>query len=264
MPLLRLPAPFVFLVALGLAPCAPTAPAGPSGAGPRPADTTATASTPVPTVPADSGAVSPICPPVDIYLTDQLRANYSIAVENYRNLDYCGALLAYRWVLQEDPLFTGAEPDERNFTRVADIYENLAAMAGDRAELRRAYLDSALVMRDEAQAALRAAGLPDQAARFNLARARFYQIYADDYPDEQNQIVALYREAYEADSSLFVDYDLNALARLLLESGDREAVLELLPGMIAQAEDATYLEQVLATAQTTIATDPETYYALLL
>src|SRR5690606_6776323 len=164
----------------------------------------------------------------------------------------------------EDPLFTGAEPDERNFTRVADIYENLAAMAGDRAELRRAYLDSALVMRDEAQAALRAAGLPDQAARFNLARARFYQIYADDYPDEQNQIVALYREAYEADSSLFVDYDLNALARLLLESGDREAVLELLPGMIAQAEDATYLEQVLATAQTTIATDPETYYALLL
>lgn len=253
-------APSLLLLLFFASACAPTAP---SGVDTNPVDAPST-STPVPTVSADSGAVSPICPPVDIVLTDQLRANYSIGVENYRNLDYCGALLAYRWVIQEDPLFTGGDPDDRNFSRLAEIYENLAAMAGDRATLRRAYLDSALVMREDAQEALRGAGLPDKATTYTLARARFYQIYADDYPDEQAGILSLYQDVYDAEPALLVDYDLNTFARLLLESGDREAVQRILPGLIAQAEDATYLEQVLATSQTTAASDPEGYYAFLL
>jgi len=248
-PLLALLAPALALAACAAPPAAPSEPVEP----PAPPPVAAA---------VDSVVVSPVCPPVLVYYSTP-RANYSLGYEHYKNLDYCAALPYLRWLVEHEPLFTGADPDDRNFRRLADTYEQLAAMAGDDADLRRAYLDSALVVRDRSAEALRAAGLPVDSAAVALGRARFYQIYAEDYPDAQDEVLARYREAFAASPDLFVDYDLNAFGRLLFEHDVQEAA-RLLPDLVAQAEDPSYLQQLQTAATAPGAVDPETLYASLL
>ena len=196
----------------------------------------------------DSATVSPICPDVNFYLTEQVSANYSVGTSNYQNGDYCGSLLYLRWVRGHDALYTGADPDDRTYWRLADIYEQLAAMAGDDEMLRRAYFDSTLAIHAEAQSALAAAELPANKARYLLDEGRFYETYVDDYPDKQGEVFDLYLEAFREDPEFVTDAYLNRMAQMVMERGDREEALELLQELMAKADDATYVEQVYASA----------------
>ena len=196
----------------------------------------------------DSASVSPICPDVNFYLTETVSANYSVGTSNYQNGDYCGALLYLRWVRDNDALYTGAEPDDRTYWRLADIYEQLAAMAGDDEMLHQAYFDSTFAMHTEAQAALTAAGLSVNKARYLLDEGRFYETYADEYPDQQDEVYDLYLEAFREDPEFVNDAYLNRMAQMVMERGDRDEAVELLQELIAQADDATYLEQAYASA----------------
>ena len=196
----------------------------------------------------DSASVSPICPDVNFYLTETVSANYSVGTSNYQNGDYCGALLYLRWVRDNDALYTGADPDDRTYWRLADIYEQLAAMAGDDEMLHQAYFDSTLAIHTEAQNALAAAGLPVNKARYLLDEGRFYETYADEYPDQQDGVYDLYLEAFREDPEFVNDAYLNRMAQMVMERGDRDEAVELLQELIAQAEDATYLEQAYASA----------------
>ena len=197
----------------------------------------------------DSASVSPICPDVNFYLTETVSANYSVGTSNYQNGDYCGALLYLRWVRENDALYTGADPDDRTYWRLADIYEQLAAMAGDDDILHQAYFDSTLAIHAEAQAALAAAGLPVNKARYLLDEGRFYETYPDDFPDKQDGVYDLYLEAFREDPEFLNDAYLNRLAQKAMERGsEQDEVVELLQELIGQADDATYLEQAYASA----------------
>ncbi len=197
----------------------------------------------------DSSSVSPICPDVNYYLGTQVGANRSVGATNYENGDPCGALLFLRWVRNNDPLYTGAAPDDRTYWRLSDIYEQLAAAAGENAPLRQAYLDSSRTMLVEAQAALAAANLPANRARYLLDDGRFYETYAEEFPDEQDGVYDLYLEAFRVDPEFLADAYLNRLAQKAMERGqDQEVVVELLQQLIAQADDATYLDQAYASA----------------
>src|SRR5690606_35631228 len=109
--------PLLPFIALGLilAACAPP-PAAPS----TPESPGDPAGSAAPVAAADSVVVSPVCPPVLVYSSTP-RANYSLGYEHYKNLDYCAALPYLRWVVANDPLLTGTDPDDRNFRRLADI-----------------------------------------------------------------------------------------------------------------------------------------------
>ena len=196
----------------------------------------------------DSATVSPICPDVNFYLTETVSANYSVGTSNYQNGDYCGALLYLRWVRDNDALYTGAEPDDRTYWRLADIYEQLAAMAGDDEMLHQSYFDSTRAIHAEAQDALAAAGLSVNKARYLLDEGRFYETYADQYPDQQDGVYDLYLEAFREDPEFVNDAYLNRMAQMVMERGDRDEAVELLQELIAQADDATYLEQAYASA----------------
>ncbi len=197
----------------------------------------------------DSGSVSPICPDVNYYLTDQVGANRSVGATNYENGDPCGALLYLRWVRDNDPLYTGGAPDDRTYWRLSDIYEQLAAAAGDHATLRKTYLDSSRTMLVEAQAALGAASLPINRARYLLDDGRFYETYAEDFPDEQDGVYDLYLEAFRVDPEFLTDAYLNRLAQKAMERGQEQSVVvDLLQELIAQADEATYLQQAYESA----------------
>ncbi len=192
----------------------------------------------------DSASVSPICPDVNYFLMDQVGANRSVGATNYENGDHCGALLYLRWVRDNDPLYTGAEPDDRTFWRLSDIYEQLAAAADDHATLRMTYLDSSRTMLTEAQSAMSTAGLSVNTARYLLDDARFFETYAEDFPDKQEEVYDLYLEAFRADPEFLPDAYLNRLAQKAMERGmNQDEVVGLLNELIAQADDTTYLQQ---------------------
>ena len=83
------------------------------------------------------------------------RSNFSLGSEYYRNGDYCAAYPYIKQILATEPLFTGEDPDDRNYLRMASIYEDFAANVDSTNQAERvAYLDSALTTRQAGVAAL--------------------------------------------------------------------------------------------------------------
>lgn len=192
----------------------------------------------------DSGTVSPICPDVNYYILDSASANRSVGMTNFDNGDYCGALLYLRWGRNNDPLYSATgTPDDRAYWRLSSIYEQLAAAAGDHAELRMAYFDSSRTMIAEARQKMTEAGADFNPAYHALDDARFYETYADDFPDEQDQLFDMYLEAFRLDPEAFQDAHLNRLAGMAMERGDATEAADLIAEMIPHADDTTYLQQ---------------------
>lgn len=159
------------------------------------------------------------CADTYVIVTDTPRTNFSLGTENYRNNDYCGAYPYYKWLLANDALFTGEDPDDRNYLRMAGIYEYFATKVDstNQAE-RKAYLDSALAARRMGRDALDAQNIVYDSYLRDLREGFFYFQNAAAYPDAEEQQFTAFNRAFEAKPDSLDDW---YLQRLFEGSADR-------------------------------------------
>ena len=198
----------------GLAACAPPPSTGPSASA---------GGAFIPDTPTDYGP-GDYCANTVVYLQAEARANFSLGSEYYRNGEYCAAYPYMKWLLANDALFTGEEPDDRNYLRMASIYEAFAAEVDstDRAE-RKAYLDSALAARRMGVEAMDARGIAYDGYLRDLREGFFYFTNADYYDDSDERQFAAFNRALDAKPDSLEDWYLVQLFNAsALEYGDEQ------------------------------------------
>ena len=233
-------------------------------AAPAPADTVVVdTSTPTTTV---STAANGICPDTPYYLQDNVRSNFSLAAEFYRNANsaeeeniaartdaFCASYTYLKWLVENEPLYTGGDPDDRNFLRLANVYEFYATQVEDE-DKRLAYLDSSVMMREQGVEALRAAGVDyDQYPR-DLREGYFYYSYADAYDDASQRQFDAFNRAFEAQPDSLDDWYLGRLVELSAElyedPMERADYLETLAPNFDNAGTTSYLTQLIEYTRT--------------
>ena len=140
---------------------------------------------------------------------DNARTNFSLGSENYRNEDYCGAYPYLKWLLANDPLFTGEDPDDRNYLRLATVYERFADQA-DSTE-RKVWLDSALATRQDGRDAMDAAGIEYESFLRDLREGFFYYQYAPYYEGADTRQYEAFNRALAAQPDSLEDWYLGQL-----------------------------------------------------
>ncbi|MEM6327016.1 MAG: hypothetical protein AAF791_07860 [Bacteroidota bacterium] len=232
-------------------------------AAPPPADMPVLDTTPtVTTEPAvaDNG----ICEARMFFLSDNVRQNYSLAAEFYRNATgateenlrvrtdaFCSAYPYLMWLLDNEPLYTGGEPDDRNFLRLANIYEFYATQDSLK---RKVYLDSALTTRTMGVEALTAANISyDEYAR-DLREGYFYYSYSDVYDDASQRQFDAFNSAFEAKPDSLDDWYLSRLvelgAELYEDPMERADYMESLVPAFDNATTARYVAGLVEYART--------------
>lgn len=152
------------------------------------------------------------CADTYVLLQPDIKTNFSLGSENYRNEDYCAAYPYLQAVIAEDPLYTGEEPDDRNFLRLASVYEAFAAeVDSTNREERKAYLDSALATRRAGVQAMRSAGVQFDPYLRDLREGFFYFQNADVYEDAEEQKFQAFRRALQAQPDSLEDWYLTQL-----------------------------------------------------
>lgn len=209
---------------------------------------------------AVSASANGICPDVPYFVSqDNPRQNFSLGSENYRNEDYCGAYPYLVWLTRNEPLFTGSNPDDRNFLRLADVYEYFAAQSEDPA-VRRTYLDSAQATRDAGLAALREANVPYQTWQRDVLRGRFLDLYADVYGDRSRDVFDAYDSAFRSAPDSLDDYYLRYLVENSVlryeDTEQRQQYLASIQPRLSSPEYAQYVEALRASLEA-----PEVYTA---
>lgn len=144
---------------------------------------------------------------------DNARTNFSLGSENYRNDDFCAAYPYLKWLIANDPLFTGAEErDDRNFLRMAGVYEYFAANVDSTNDaLRRAYIDSSLAARAAGRAAMDAAGITYDSYARDLREGFTYFSNAGLYDDAEERQFEAFSRAFEAQPDSLEDWYIQQL-----------------------------------------------------
>ena len=190
------------------------------------------------------------------------RTNFSLGAENYRNDDYCAAYPYITWLLDNDPLFTGEDPDDRNYLRLGTIYEYFAANVDSTDRTTRiAYLDSARTIRQQGRDRLDADGIAYDTYLRDLREGFFYFQNQDIYPDEadQRQYEAFSR-AFEAKPDSLEDWYISQLFVLSAsEFGDELPNPERADyvARLASQVDTPDLQQYLASTAEYFRSDPD-------
>lgn len=201
------------------------------------------------------------CADTYVLLQPDIRTNFSLGSENYRNQDYCAAYPYLKAVLAEEPLYTGEEPDDRNYLRMATVYEAFAAQVDstNQAE-QKAYLDSALATRAEGVAAMRAAGITFDPYLRDLREGFFYFQNSAYYPDAEERQFEAFRRAFEAQPDSLEDWYLSQLfigsaAQFGNETPNPERAAFV--RRLAQATDTPALSQNYQAYATYLETEPQ-------
>ena len=200
---------------------------------------------------AAPAAGAQVCEGTQVYLPDNTRTNYSLGYEHYKNEAWCDALPYLRWVVETEPLFTSqGTPDDRNFRRLMDTYEAVAEMA--QGDVRRAYLDSVLVVREQMEQTLAANGIAYDERAALLAEGLFYAQHYNEYPEQQDRVYDLYLEAFRMAPDSTDDYYLNEIgrmtsARAAAEQMEPTEARDLVQELVAHADDPSYLQGLEAT-----------------
>lgn len=204
----------LFVLALGvLAACAAPATTGGS-----------TPSTSGPYIPDEPTAYGPgdYCASTYVLIQPTTRSNFSLGSEYYRNGDYCAAYPYIKWLLENEPLFTGEEPDDRNYLRMASIYEDFAAQVDStNLEERVAYLDSSLTTRQMGVEAMQAQGIEYDSYLRDLREGFFYFQNSAYYDDAEERQFEAFNRALAAKPDSLEDWYLTRLfAGSAAEYGD--------------------------------------------
>ena len=201
---MRPPRLALFTLALGaLAACA--APPPTTGA-------TSSTNTPfVPDTPAEYGPGT-YCADTYVIIQETTRANFSLGSEYYRNGDYCAAYPYIRHILDTEPLFTGEDPDDRNYLRMASIYEDFASRVDSTNQADKvAYLDSALASRRMGIEALQREGIAYDRYLRDLREGFFYFQNAALYDDAEERQFEAFGRALEAKPDSLEDWYITRL-----------------------------------------------------
>ena len=147
------------------------------------------------------------CADTYVLIQPTTRANFSLGSEYYRNGDYCAAYPYIQWLLENEPLFTGEEPDDRNYLRMASIYEDFAAQLDSTARDEKvAYLDSALASRAQGVAAMNAQGIAYDTYLRDLREGFFYFQNSAYYDDASDRQFSAFNRAFEAKPDSLEDW----------------------------------------------------------
>ncbi|WP_412063269.1 hypothetical protein [Rubrivirga sp. IMCC45206] len=198
------PSRLAFLLAFGLfAACAPP----PSGT-----SSSSTAGDPfVPDTPTSYGP-GDYCSDTYVLIQPTTRANFSLGSEYYRNGDTCAAYPYIKHLLATEPLFTGEDPDDRNYLRMASIYEDFAAQVDStNREERIAYLDSALASRRMGVEAMEAQGIAYNRYLRDLREGFFYFQNAAYFEDADEKQFDAFGRALEAKPDSLEDWYVNQI-----------------------------------------------------
>lgn len=167
-----------------------------------------------PYVPDEPTAYGPgdYCADTYVLLQETTRANFSLGSEYYRNGDYCAAYPYIRYLLENEPLFTGEDPDDRNFLRMASIYEDFAAQVDSTNEAEKvAYLDSALAARAQGVALMEQQGIDYDPYLRDLREGFFYFQNSAYYDDAEEKQFEAFSRALEAQPDSLEDWYINQL-----------------------------------------------------
>ena len=163
-----------------------------------------------PYVPEDAPTFGPgdTCAETYVFVyEDNARTNFSLGSSNYNNEDYCGAYPYLKWLVENEPLFTGEEPDDRNFLRLATTYEWFATQVdSSEADTRKAYLDSALTTRAAGRQAMDDAGIAYDTYLRDLREGFFYYSYQTEYPDADRRQFDAFDKAFRAQPDSLEDW----------------------------------------------------------
>lgn len=176
------------------------------------------------------------CPP-----EDEVKFHYSVYFENYKNQQYQDAIPDLHWVLRNCPGFPVS--DDRNYERAVEAYEALAE-AADSADVKRAYLDSALVMFEFAVPTLQRVGAEVDEFQWTRDKGRFIQKHLEDLPDWEDEIVKAYKKTYDLDpyrmQPYYIEYILNDWA-----SDERfDEMLDLLEDLMNKRGEETEIQAI--------------------
>lgn len=181
-----------------------------------PPPTTGPVSTMSTYVPPPDGAPSygpgDTCADTYVIVSASARTNFSLGSENYKNQDYCGAYPYLKWLIANDPLFTGEDPDDRTFLRMASVYEWFATKVDstNQSELR-AYLDSSLATRAAGRRAMDDAGVEYDAYLRDLREGFFYFQNAPVYTDADAKQFSAFDRAFTAKPDSLEDWYIGQL-----------------------------------------------------
>ena len=173
-------------------------------------DTAANTTTPPPP-PTDFGP-GDYCEGTNVFIQPTTRSNFSLSSEYFRGGEYCEAYVYLTHLIETEPLYTGEDPDDRNYLRLAAVYEDFAAQVDstNRAE-RIAYLDSAIATRQQGLRAMQAQGLEVDVYNRALNEGFFYFRNADIYDDAGERQFAAFSQALEAQPDSLEDWYINQL-----------------------------------------------------
>ena len=160
--------------------------------------------------------------------------HFSLYLEHFKNGNYTDALPDLRWSLKNAP----ASPynDDRNFKRGVILYDSLAARADDPAT-RRAHLDAALALHDDAVATLPGLGAEIDVFKWTLGKGRFIQTHPDDFADRMDEAIDAYRAAYDLDLLRLDPYYIDLIVRDDLSREDYSAALARLDDILRKRGD---------------------------
>ena len=159
------------------------------------------------------------CADTYVLLQETTRSNFSLGSEYYRNGDYCAAYPYLKYLVENEPLFTGEDPDDRNFLRLATVYEDFATQVDSTNDAERmAYLDSALTTRQQGVELLEERGIEYDPYLRDLREGFFYFQNQAYYEDASERQFEAFNRALEAQPDSLEDWYIN---QLFIASADR-------------------------------------------
>ena len=189
---------------------------------------------------------------------DSVLVKYSLFYEYYKNKDYESALPYLKWLLKNAPTFRG----DKNWERAIKVYEGLAEREEDD-QKRRAYLDTALMIFDQAVDTLKKAGVKVDEFEWTLRKGHFIQSHQDDLPDLQDQVLDLYLKAFEMDPERLDSYYAKYIVAELVRRGEKDQAVAFMekaePYFKDEPDVIAYFDRV----RNTLFTTPEERMAFL-
>ncbi len=155
----------------------------------------------------------------------ETRIHYSLYYENYKNENYRDAVTDLVWILYNAPGFS--RNSDVNFRRAVETFQALADTEEDEAA-KRVWLDSALVHYDRVIPILSELEADFDPFIWTRNKGRFIQTNINILTDQQPDMMAAYRGAYEMDPKRIDPYYLDVIISDLYQSGDIGGALDFL------------------------------------
>ena len=183
----------------------------------------------------------------------EARTHYSLYYENFKNGDYAAALPDLRWMLENAPGFPRG--NDTNYERAVETYEGLAEKASDEAT-KKAYLDSALTMVDQAPAALKEASIEVDEYKWTLKKGRLIQNNYEALPEQHDAMLAAYKKAWEMKPGELNKYYIDRIIRSYLPD-DKEGAVAFMDEVEAERGGNAEIDELLSTFRNRVFTSPE-------